>query len=186
MDFFKEFSKQVSSVARTVTEKSKEGAEASRLNGELRAAQEALSELYRRYGVVCYDMGQGQDARKEAEALVVRIRAALLQVEELTAQRDAAREVRRCPACGMAHSVQARYCSACGKKLPEDAPKPEPVELGEYCPACGAAREGDEAACPVCGALFEAQPAPAEETPAEPAPAPSGPDVEEPEHTAED
>ena len=186
MDFLKEFSKQFSSVARTVTEKSKEGAETNRLNSELRSAQEALDELYRRYGKVCYDMGLGQDVQKEAEALAVRIRATLLQLKELTEQRDAAREVRRCPSCGMVHSIQARYCSACGKKLPEDAPKPEPMQLGEYCPACGAAREGNEIVCPVCGAAFEDKPAPTAAPAVAPEPEPRGPDVEEPDHPMED
>ena len=158
MDFLKEFGrlgKQVTHVARSVSEKSKEGAEVTRLNAELKAARDALDELYRRYGKVCYDIGTGLDVGDEAGDLVVRIRAALLQVEELAAQRDAAQEVRRCPGCGMAHSAQARYCSACGRKLPEDAPKPEPVAVGEYCPACGAAREDGEKVCPVCGAAFE-------------------------------
>ena len=42
MDFLNEFSKKVSSVARSVTEKSKETAEVSRLNAELRDARDAL------------------------------------------------------------------------------------------------------------------------------------------------
>ena len=60
------------------------------LNAELKSACDALDDLYRRYGKVCYDIGAGVDVRDEAEALVVRIRASLLQVAELTAQRDAA------------------------------------------------------------------------------------------------
>ena len=49
MDFFKEFGKQFSSVARSVTEKSKESAEVTRLASELRAAQEGLEQLYARW-----------------------------------------------------------------------------------------------------------------------------------------
>ena len=45
MDFLNEFSKKVSSVARSVTEKSKETAEVSRLNAELRDARDALEKL---------------------------------------------------------------------------------------------------------------------------------------------
>ena len=39
MDFLKEFSKQFSSVARSVTEKSKDGAGANRLAAELKLAE---------------------------------------------------------------------------------------------------------------------------------------------------
>lgn len=183
MDFFKEFSKQVSSVARTVTEKSKEGAENSRLNGEVRAAQEALDQLYRRYGELCYGLTQGRGDPVDREALETRIRAARLELEEAVANRDAAKEIKRCQGCGTVLPGQARYCFVCGKKLPEEAPKPEPVAVGEYCPACGAAREGGEAVCPVCGAAFDGAPRPEPE----PAPTPAQPahDVEEPEDALE-
>ena len=75
MDIIKEFGKlgkQVTNVARSVSEKSKDSAELTRLNAELKAALDALDELYRRYGKVYYDIGAGLDAGDEAEALVVR------------------------------------------------------------------------------------------------------------------
>ena len=182
MDFLKEFSKQFSSVARSVTEKSKDGTGANRLNAELKAAEEGLERLYNRYGKACYAVHEGRGSADAAQELALRIRAAELQVEELTAARDAARELKRCQGCGAVFPKEARYCSACGKKLPEEAPKPEPVELGEYCPNCGAKREGGEPVCPVCGADYEA-PAPIRPRPDEPPVI--GPDVEEPEDEIE-
>ena len=182
MDFFKEFSKQFSNVARSVTEKSKEreNAELTRLNGAVREANDGLEALYARYGKACYAVQEGRGNRAETEALAVRIRAGLLQLEELTARRDALRQLKRCANCGAAFPKEARFCSACGKRLPEEAPRPEPVEEGEYCPACGARREGDEPRCPVCGAAFDA-PAPAPKEPAVPESGDTRPDVEEPE-----
>ena len=176
MDFLNEFGKRFSSVARSVTEKSKEGAEVTRLNGELRAAEAALEQLFARFGRLCYGGGGGE----EAEALAVRIRAAELQVRELTERRDAAREYKRCLSCGAVFPREAKFCSACGKRLPDEAPKPEPVEPGEYCPRCGAARENAAQVCPVCGAAFDAAEEPAAPT-AQPVVQPAGPDVEEPE-----
>ena len=178
MDFLKEFSKQFSSVARSVTEKSKEGAEATRLSAKLKTAEDQLEQLYNRYGKACYAIREGQGSDDEAQELALRIRAAGLQVRELAAELEAVRELKRCQGCGAVFPKEARYCSACGRKLPEAAPKPEPVEAGEYCPGCGAKREGGEPRCPVCGMDFDA-PAPATPPPARP-PVP-GPDVEEPE-----
>ena len=175
MDFLNEFSKKFSSVARSVSGGSKEPAEVTRLNGELRDAEAALRQLYARYGQLCFD---GFGGGEEAEGLATRIRAGRLQVAELTDRRDAARDYKRCLSCGAVHPREAKFCSACGKRLPDAAPKPEPVAAGEYCPACGALREDDAPRCPVCGAYFDAEP----EAPAPQAPAPEvgGGDVEEP------
>lgn len=180
MDFLNEFGKRVSNVARSVTEKSKESAEVSRLNAELRQAQDALEKLYARFGKVCFAMRQGVGSAETAEELALRIRAAILQEEEAAARRDAAREMKRCPGCGAVHPKEARFCSNCGKRLPEEAPKPEPVEPGEYCPDCGAKREYGELRCAVCGASFDA-PGKGSTPPTPPLPTPpAGPDVEEP------
>ena len=183
MDFLKEFSKQFSNITRSAGEKSKEGAEVTRLNGELKAAEESLESLYTRFGKVSYALRSGRGDPDAAEELALRIRATALQVDELTAARDAALEWKRCPGCGALFPREARFCSACGKKLPEHAPRPEPVEVGEFCPNCGAKRENDEPRCPVCGHDYDAPPAP------EPAPAPepviAGPDPEEPDGAME-
>lgn len=181
MDFFKEFGKQVSNVARSVTDRSKESAEATKAGGELRAAREALEQLYARYGKACYALQSGRGNREAADALALRIRAAELQVAELAEAYDAAREVRRCLSCGAVHPKEARFCSACGKRLSDEPIKPEPMDAAEYCLNCGAKREGGEARCPVCGADFNAPQAPEPAPGPDPAPAPTGPDAEEPE-----
>ena len=180
MDFFKEFSRQLSGKGRSNADKNREEAELGRLTARMRDAEDALEQLYARYGRACYQAQAGQGNPEAVHELALRIRAAELEVNELTAQADAARTLKRCAHCGAVFGREARYCSACGKKLPEEPPKPEPMAVGEYCPACGARREDDAPACPVCGAFFELPAAPGEEPepgPAEPeAPAPEEPD----------
>ena len=168
MDFLNEFTKKVSSMARSVTEKSKEGAELSRLNAELRGATDELERLYARYGRWCYENRQGGGDAEEARQLELRIRAAEMQVEEMTDRRDAAREMKRCIGCGAVYPVQARFCCNCGRRLPEGTPRPEPMAPGEYCPVCGAVLEAGDARCPVCGAEWDGEEQ-APQTPAAPA-----------------
>ena len=185
MDFLNEFSKRVSSVARSMAGNSKESAEVARLNSDLQAAEAALEQLYTRYGKACYALREGRGGAEVVDELALRIRAARLQVEEISGRRDAARELKRCLGCGAVFPKEARYCSACGKRLPEEAPKPEPAPAGEYCPNCGAAREGAAELCPVCGAAFVPQDG-AEAPPAPVLPAPdSARDVEEPDGAME-
>lgn len=179
MDFLKEFGKQFSNVARSVSGTPREGAEAARLNAELKAVESALEKLYARYGKACYAQRQGLSDGKAAEDLAIQVQATLLRLDELKEQHDAMRQFKRCAGCGAAYPKEAKYCSACGKRLPDEPPKPEPMAEGEYCPACGALREGDEPRCPVCGAYFDARIAPPA-PPAQPAPADAAPDIEEP------
>lgn len=178
MDLLNEVSKRFNSVARSVTEKSRENPELNRLNGELQSAQAALEALYARYGKACYALKAGRGQPQAEEDLAVRIRAALLHIDELSRRRSVLQAMKRCPSCGAIHEPQARFCSNCGKRLPEDALRPEPMPAGQYCLNCGAERSPQDACCPVCGADFEA-PKPA--APQRPAAEPTArPEAEEP------
>ena len=158
MDFLKEFSKQFSGKGRSAADKTKEGAEFNRISAELSEAEAALNQLYARYGRACYAAQAGRGQSDDARTLALRIQATELQVQELTDARDAARELKRCLSCGAVFGREARFCAMCGKRLPEEAPKPEPVSPGEYCPECGAKRENGDSRCPVCGRDFDAPP----------------------------
>jgi len=164
VEFFNDLGKRFSSVARSVSEKTRDGVEASRLAGELKAQSGALEQAYAELGRLCYE-GRVEDI----EPLFEKIRKLRERIEELTAQRDTLREARRCPACGGVMPREARFCFACGKRLPEPSPAPvkdDPV-AAEYCPRCGAQRAAAESHCNVCGAPFNA-PAEKPETDAPP------------------
>ena len=169
MDFFNDLGKRVSSVARSVSEKTRDSVESTRLAGDLRAQKSALDQLYAELGQLCYEIRLGRGDADQAEKVFNEIQRVHARIEELNAQRDALRDVRRCQSCGAVMPRDARYCSACGKRMPEDAPVPEapgPADV-EYCPDCGAQRVNGDPFCAVCGRSFD--PAP----PARPAPAPT-------------
>ena len=182
MDFLNDLGKRFSSVARSVSEKTKDSVESSRLASDLRLQKNALEQLYTELGKLCYDLRLGQGDEDQVEKVFSNIQRARERIEALTAQRDAIRDVRRCPSCGAVVSKEARFCSACGKRLPEDAPVPEepgPANV-EYCPDCGAQRNGSDRFCAVCGKSFE----PAADAPEAPADEPADPvqiNTEEPE-----
>ena len=173
MEFFNDLSKRFSSVARSVTEKTKDGVEVTRIASDLRIQRNALEQLYTELGKVCYAIRIGDGDPEQAEQLSERIQRTRARIEELTAQRDAIRDVRRCLSCGTVMPKEARFCSACGKRMPEDPPQADINGLAdrEYCPDCGAQRSPSDRFCVVCGRPFDA---------VSPAAPPKSPDIEAP------
>lgn len=165
MDFFNDIGKKFSSMARSVTEKTREGVETTRLYNDLRSARNELEQLYCEYGRACFEIRMGGTDQAEADILAERIEDALERIHELAAQRDDMRSTRRCPACGSNQGREARFCSNCGNRIPEEAPHPEALpESAEdvYCPGCGAMMEAGTRFCPVCRKDLEAKDEPEE------------------------
>lgn len=158
MEFFNDLSKRFSNVAKSVTEKTKDSVEVTRIASDLRIQKNALEQLYTELGKICFAIRMGDGDAEQAEQLSDRIQKTRDRIEELTAQRDAIRDVRRCPGCGAVMAREARFCSSCGKRLPEDAPETDPEDPAdaEYCPDCGAQRGPNDRFCTVCGKSFEA------------------------------
>ena len=181
MDFFNDIGRKFSHMARSVTEKTREGVESTRLYGDLRSAKNELEQMYCEFGKLCFDIRAGAADPAQADIAAQRIEAMNERIRDLEAQRDDIRSVKRCPACGSAQTKEARFCSGCGLRLPEEAPRTDilPEADEEYCSGCGALRENGERFCPVCGKDFEASEA-SEVVITAPALKADAPDAEEP------
>lgn len=154
MDFFNDIGKKFSSMARSVTEKTREGVESTRLYNDLRSAKNELEQLYCEYGRACFEIRTGDGDQAAADILADRIEEVLGRIRELIAQRDEMRSTKKCPACGSVQAREARFCNSCGYRLPEDAPVTDalPEAAGDsFCPVCGAMMEENSRFCPVCG-----------------------------------
>ena len=183
MDFLNDLGKRFTRVARSVQERTREGWESTRLSADLYSLRGDLERQYTALGEAYFKaVSAGEEVPQE---LVSRVKATVDRIDELTALRE---NRVRCPACGSFQAPEARFCSKCGRRMPEDAPEPveEPVEEdeSEYCPECGAMRHEDSNFCAVCGHAFAANAAKEEpEAPAKPEPAaPSEPPAEDPDH----
>lgn len=157
MDFLNGLGRKLNRAARSVQELTRESVENSRLSADLRAAKGELDRLYGEVGRAYFESLSGGD--KVPLTLLERVRAAREQVNALTARREPKWPLKlppRCGACGAVQQEGARFCSSCGKRLPEEAPEPPASEEdnAEYCAVCGAMRCGLSGYCAVCGAAF--------------------------------
>ncbi len=171
MDFLNDLGARFTRVARTVQERTREGWENTRLSADLYSLRSELERQYTALGKAYFNASlTGEEVPEE---LMASVKATYDRIEELTAQRE---NCVRCPACGAYQSTDARFCSKCGRRMPEDAPEPaaepENEEDSEYCPVCGAMRDENSGFCVVCGHSFSVkdennEPEPEQEKPEE-------------------
>ena len=176
MAFFNDFKEIFTSAAQSVTSKTKDSVEITRLSSESRSVAGEIEDLYREIGRVYVD-SQGTDGVTLAP-LCAKVAELRDRLESLERQKLQLRNQNRCPSCGAVMGKGARFCSSCGRRMPESAPETEPAPTAEdvdYCPECGAMRKDQDEYCAVCGHDFSA---PTEEA-AKPAPAPAAPAAED-------
>lgn len=163
MAFFNDFKEKFTSAAQSVTNKTKDSVEITRISGESRSIAGELAELYAQIGRVYVD-SQGTDAVTLAP-LCAKVSELRDRLESLERQKIQLRNQNRCPSCGAVMNKSARFCSSCGRRMPEPAPEPEAAPTDAdvtYCPDCGAMRKDGDDFCAVCGHSYsgEAEPAP--------------------------
>lgn len=152
MAFFNEFKEKFNKAAQSVTTKTKDGMEISRLSGESRSISAEIDNLYRQIGRV-YAESRGADSEALAP-LCARVEELQLKLQEVEKQKMQLKNQHRCPACGTVMPKNARFCSACGRRMPEPVAEEEPsasAAEAQYCPECGAMLAEDDEYCAVCG-----------------------------------
>ena len=153
MAFFDSFKEKVNQAAQSVSSKTKDSMEISRLSSEGKGINAELVDLYSQIGRT-YVQSNGT-AGEALTALCERVAELNARLEDLERQKLLLKNQNVCPACGEKMAKGARFCSNCGEKMPEPpAVEPEP--------------EAEEIEVVAEVAEIEvAEEAPAEETPAE-------------------
>jgi len=159
MAFFNEVKKKFNEAAQSVTSKTKDGVEMTRLASESRGINTEIITLHEQIGRI-YVESKGTDHEALAP-LCARVEELKQRLEELDRQKMLIKNQNRCPACGAGMAKSARFCSSCGRRMPEGNTEAEtvpPAEDVSYCPNCGAMRKDEDAFCAVCGHGYEAAP----------------------------
>ena len=165
MDLFNDIGKMFVQASRSMSPRREDPAEDA-LAAAMRETRDALEQAYAGLGRACYDAC----ARPEdcvSPALHRRIRDLEEKLGALITAQTRPERLTRCPGCGSMQEKTARFCSACGRLMPdptaEKAKELEPDPDCEYCPKCGAMLSAGAVRCDVCGRdLSGAAPEPAE------------------------
>ena len=176
MDFFNDLGKRVSTAAKTVQKRTREGVETSKLNAQMRTLRDQRNKLFTSLGEAYYAGLNGGTGTDPIDFLVEQLKQVEAQQAQLQAEIDRLSQQKRCPSCGKVIPLEARFCPNCGTKIPEEEKPAEPEAPAaeaepEYCPNCGAARDAGTRFCISCGHDFEAEAS--EDT------EPEGPETEE-------
>ena len=156
MAFFNEFKEKLNKAAQSVTNITKDGVEITRLASEGRNISNEIITLHEQIGRI-YVESKGTDYEALAP-LCARVEELKQRLEELDRQKMLIKNQNRCPACGAGMAKSARFCSSCGRRMPENAPEPEAAPATEnvsYCPSCGAMRKDEDKFCAVCGHNYD-------------------------------
>lgn len=127
MAFINEFKERFSKAAQSVSSKTKEGVEITRLSGEARAIESELTTLYEKIGRLFVE-SKGTDYDGIA-AVVARVQELQERKEDIQAKKMQLKRQYACPMCGAVVQRGARFCSGCGRRMiePEAAENPQVI-----------------------------------------------------------
>ena len=117
MAFLDDFKEKFNKAAQSVSVKTKDSMEISRLTGESKNVSTELESVYSQIGHTYADSkGQAVDALNALCERVVELRARL---DDLKMQMLQIKNQNLCPNCGAVIASDSRFCPNCGEKLPE-------------------------------------------------------------------
>ncbi len=156
MSLFDSVMEKVSRAATSVSGKTREGVEITKLAAESRSIESDIRELYTRLGRTYYE-SNGKDADACAE-LCRKIDDQQALLQDIENRKLQIRNQVRCPGCGMVVAEDAKFCAACGMRLPDapvDVPEAPVLPDIAYCSGCGAMRRNEDRFCEICGHDFD-------------------------------
>lgn len=156
-DFFEKVKGGIDKGIKTVSSKSKEFLETTKLKGEIRDVEANIQNRFNALGKKVFEM-INRDALNEDElkadcgeigALfkkITELEEAIKQAElEALKMRHGADAI-MCPKCGTPNKSGDKFCSGCGSQLVAEV-----VSEGKTCPTCGASIKEGVKFCSRCG-----------------------------------
>ncbi len=154
-DFLGKISSGIDKGLKTISSKSKELIETSKLKGEIKEVESSLLGRFADLGRKVYEMlNKGEpdvpELRNDAQAItdlyrrIAELQEALKRVEQQAAQAKHGADTALCPKCGAENKPGDKFCGGCGASLAGGT--------AAACPSCGAPAKEGVKFCGGCGA----------------------------------
>lgn len=161
MGFFEDIGKKVADAGQKTVQKTKEMSDVIRLESLVTKEENKLNQIYSQIGKMYVDL-HGDDFEEEFAGMFGEIREAeqniqnyRQQIDEIKNSRDREeaenQASRKCPNCGADIPDDRRFCTSCGKPIPQPEESSSDGEEKQYCTNCGAALAPGSVFCANCG-----------------------------------
>ena len=154
MAFFDELKEKVTSATISVGNKVRASVgEAGRISEEKRDINAEIASIYGEIGRIYYETNGADVARMHP--LCRRISELHARLEALDVQEMKLDKAEKCPSCGAAMPKEAKFCSNCGKHMPDAGEEAAPdMSYLNFCKNCGAMYAKGETRCAICGEML--------------------------------
>lgn len=161
MGFLEDLGKKVADAGQKTMQKTKEMSDVTRLELLAKKEEGKLTQLYSQIGKLYVEL-HSDDFEEMFAELIGQVKDAgqtiqsyRQQIEEIKSSGDKKEEEaisgRRCPNCGVPITEGRRFCTSCGKPVPQEEEKSAKETVGKVCSNCGAVLADDALFCEKCG-----------------------------------
>lgn len=118
MPFFEDLGNAISDVAKTVSNKTNEVVEVTKLNNKVSDKTNEMNRCYHDLGKMIYNKYKsGTLFDGDYVSLCEKITECEKNIDELKSQINEAKGCKVCPACGFSCDAGAKFCTKCGASL---------------------------------------------------------------------
>lgn len=130
MSFFDDLGKKISQAGQTAVQKTKEMADAAKLNSAVSDEGKRIEDSYREIGKLYVSL-HAADHEADFDAFFSAIQDSESKIKEYKLQLKEIKGVVICEKCGAEVAKEAMFCSACGAPMPKEAPAEEAIPVAE-------------------------------------------------------
>lgn len=153
MAFFDNLGKKVGEAAQSVSKKSGELVEITKLNMSINSEEDKIKKKYSEIGKKAYEIFlQDPDSASAFLEECEEISQSQSSIDDLKAKIMQAKNLKKCVGCGAELEKSIVFCSKCGAK---NEPIVEIQPEGVVCPSCGVVVSEGSAFCQACGTKVE-------------------------------